>query len=133
MDSEELSVNTNQRDVVNLTADLRAFCSGRGDGLASVFAPHSTVGLALMQCAEGCPEDLIELLDRLMPRDAPYHHAEKSPGHGADHLVSSLLSPSVVIPIDDGEPALGEYQHLVLVDLDCDTSVRRIRLSFIAG
>jgi thiamine phosphate synthase YjbQ (UPF0047 family) len=44
-----------------------------------------------------------------------------------------LLSPSIVIPVTDGRPALGTWQSVVLVDLNVDNPGRKVRLSFIAG
>jgi secondary thiamine-phosphate synthase enzyme len=118
---------------VDLTDSVASFCSGRGDGLVSVFAPHATVGLALIEVGASSEPDLEELLARLLPRDDRYRHRHGSPGHGADHLLPALLSPSLVVPVLNGRPALGTWQHVVLVDLNPDNPSRRVRLSFIPG
>jgi thiamine phosphate synthase YjbQ (UPF0047 family) len=55
----ELHLETSGRGVVDITADLERFCAGRGDGLCSVFAPHATAGLALMETGSGSDEDLL--------------------------------------------------------------------------
>jgi secondary thiamine-phosphate synthase enzyme len=107
------------------------FCAGRGDGLVHVFAPHATAGLALMETASGSEADLGEALDRLLPRDESYRHRHGSPGHGADHLLPVLVSPSLILPVLDGRPALGTWQSVVLVDPNDDNPVRSVRLSFV--
>jgi secondary thiamine-phosphate synthase enzyme len=117
----------------DITGEVHAFCRDRGDGLCHVFAPHATAGLALMELGSGSESDLSELLNRLLPRNHPYHHRHGSPGHGADHLLPVLLSPSLALPVVAGVPALGTWQSVVLVDLNPDNPVRQVRLSFICG
>ncbi|MBM3139438.1 MAG: YjbQ family protein [Chloroflexi bacterium] len=133
MHTTEFQVDTSQRQVVDLTRDVVAFCRGRGDGLVSVFAPHATVGLALIEVGSGSEGDLEAALERLLPRDRPYTHAHGSAGHGADHLLPALVSPSLVIPVVGGAPALGSWQSVVLIDLNRDNPLRRVRLSFVSG
>jgi secondary thiamine-phosphate synthase enzyme len=133
METAVLAVDTTDRRLVDLTRDLAAFCSGRGDGLVNVFVPHATAGLALLETGAGSEADLLALLDRLLPRDDRYSHRHGSAGHGADHVVPALVSPSVVVPVADGEPLLGTWQHVVLVDLNADNPRRQVRFSFLAG
>jgi secondary thiamine-phosphate synthase enzyme len=119
--------------MVDLTPQLEGFCRGRGEGLVSAFVPHATAGLALMELGSGSEIDLIATLERLLPRDGAYRHAHGSPGHGADHLLPVLLSPSVTLPVLGGGPALGTWQSLVLVDLNVDNPQRQVLLSFLAS
>ncbi|MGH9124107.1 MAG: secondary thiamine-phosphate synthase enzyme YjbQ [Acidimicrobiales bacterium] len=133
MDTVEISVDTGRRQVADLTGAVGDFCRGRGDGLVSVFAPHATAGVALMEVGSGSQPDLVEALTRLLPRDDRYRHRHGSPGHGADHLLPVLISPSLVVPVVGGRPQLGTWQSIVLVDLNGDNPSRRVRLSFLAG
>jgi secondary thiamine-phosphate synthase enzyme len=132
VDVAELTVATDDRVVVDLTAEVRRFLAGRGDGLCSLLAPHATAGLALMETGSGSEADIAEALDRLLPRDARYRHRHGSPGHGADHLLPALVSPSLVLPVRGGEPLLGTWQSVVLVDTNPDNPRRRVVLSFLA-
>lgn len=133
MQTDELDITTGARHLTDLTAEVTAFCAGSGSGLLSVFAPHATCGLALVELGSGSEEDLEELLARLLPRDDRYRHAHGSPGHGADHLLPVLVAPSLVLPVVDGRPALGTWQSIVLVDWNEDNPRRKVRLSFVAG
>jgi secondary thiamine-phosphate synthase enzyme len=133
MDSSLLTVDTAGRTVVDLTAAIEPFCAGRGDGLLNVFAPHATAGLALMEVGSGSEQDLDETLRRLLPRTDHYHHRHGAPGHGADHVLPALVSPSLSIPVLDGRLQLGTWQSVVLVDTNGDNPVRRVRISFLAG
>lgn len=131
METVELAVDATGRHVIDLTADVLTFCRTHDDGLVHVFAPHATAGLALMELGAGSEADLDELLGRLLPRDDRYGHRHGSRGHGADHLLPVLVSPSLVLPVVGGQPALGTWQSVVLVDLNADNPQRRVRLSFL--
>jgi thiamine phosphate synthase YjbQ (UPF0047 family) len=71
----------------DLTADCQGFVDDPGDGLLHVFVPHATCGLVIMELGSGSEQDLLEALDRLLPRDDRWRHRHGSPGHGADHVV----------------------------------------------
>ena len=133
MRSETRSYDTSTDPFVDITNDVADFAAGGGDGLLSVFVPHATAGLALMETGSGSERDLEEALGRLLPRSARYAHSHGSPGHGADHLVPAFVAPSVVVPVVDGRLALGTWQRVVLVDLNRDNPKRQVRLSLLPG
>lgn len=133
METTELSLDTSGTRVADLTGRVAEFCRDRGDGLVHVFAPHATAGLALMETGSGSEGDLERLLGELLPRDDRWQHSHGSPGHGADHLLPVLVSPSLSIPVQHGELLLGTWQSIVLVDLNDDNSRRKVRLSFLSG
>ncbi len=126
-------VSGRKPEVVDLTRQVVEFCRSRGDGLLSVFTPHSTCGLALMETGSGSDQDLIGALETFLSRRGGWRHRHGSPGHGADHVMPALVSPSLTIPVLDGRPALGVWQSVVLVDPNRDNPVRTVRLSFISG
>jgi len=131
MDSEVLEFETGTRRVTDLTDAVRRYCAGRGDGLCHVFVPHATAGLAVIELGSGSEGDLDRLLDRLVPRDERYAHRHGSVGHGADHLIPSIISPSLVLPVKAGDVLLGTWQSIVLVDTNVDNPHRQVRLSFL--
>ena len=119
--------------MVDLTGEVADFCYSKGDGLLSVFTPHSTCGLALMEMGSGSDTDLLRSLERALPRGGDWVHRHGSVGHGADHVMPALVSPSVTVPVLGGRPALGVWQSVVLVDPNRDNPRRTVRLSFIPG
>ncbi len=134
MDTLVFEVRTGrQPTVADLTPQVMTFCRSRGDGLVSVFAPHATCGVALIETGAGSDPDLIAALEKMLPRDFEWRHRHGSPGHGADHVMPALVSPSLMVPVLDGRPALGIWQSIVLVDPNRDNPVRKVRLSFIPG
>ncbi len=119
---------------VDLTGHVTEWVRGRGDGLLHVFLPHATAGVALFELGAGTDRDLESALDDLLPRDEDrWSHGHGSPGHGADHVLPALVSPSLTIPVLDGRPALGTWQSIVLVDPNRDNADRTVRLSFLPG
>lgn len=133
MNTEVLELDTSRRRVIDLTSQVRDFCAAKGDGLCNVFVPHATAGIAVIETGAGSDDDLLDALERLFPRDDRYRHAHGSPGHGADHVLPGLVSPSVTVPVGAGEPLLGTWQSIVLVDLNRDNPRRSVRLSFVSG
>lgn len=126
-----LSVPTGDRLVTDLTDEVAAFCDGLGDGLLHVFAPHATAGLAIIETGSGTEDDVAELLGRLLPRDDRYRHRHGSLGHGGDHVLPSIMSPSLSVPVLEGRPAIGVWQSIVMVDPNADNTSRSVRLSFL--
>jgi len=133
VNTEVLELDTSRRRIVDLTSEVREFCAAKGDGLCNVFVPHATAGVAVIETGAGSDDDLLDALERLLPRDGRYRHAHGSPGHGADHVLPGLVSPSVTVPVGAGEPLLGTWQSIVLVDLNRDNPRRSVRLSFVSG
>jgi secondary thiamine-phosphate synthase enzyme len=119
--------------IADITDEVAGFVQGAGDGLLSIFAPHATAGVALMETGSGSEPDLVAALERLLPRDDRYHHRHGTPGHGADHLLPALVSPSLTVPVQAGRMLLGTWQRVVLVSLNRDNPHRRVRLSFLEG
>lgn len=136
MDTDVLDIDSSRRRIVDLTDEVRSFCSGRGpkaSGLLNIFVPHATAGVAVIETGAGSDDDLVDTLERLLPRDERYRHSHGSPGHGADHVLPAIVAPSVTLPVADGTPLLGTWQSVVLVDLNRDNPRRSVRLSFVGG
>ena len=103
MRSVELEVRTGRdRGFTDLTPACVRFAadaSEGGDGLLSVFVPHATAGLVIIELGAGSEEDAVKALDRLLPRDDRWVHRHGSPGPGADHVLPLLGSPSLTVPV----------------------------------
>ena len=134
MRSDTLTFRTGSAEVVlDLTDDCATFVRGQGDGLLNVFAPHATVGIAVIETGAGSDEDLLAALRDLLPADDRWIHSHGSPGHGRSHVMPALIPPYASIPVIDGGLALGTWQSICLVDLNVDNTERQVRLSFLAG
>ncbi len=137
MRSRVLETRTGSRrgftDLTPACARFALEASDGGDGLLSVFVPHATAGLVVLELGAGSDDDALATLDRLLPRDDRWLHRHGSPGHGADHVLPLLASPSLTVPVLGGRLALGTWQSIALLDPNADNATREVRLSFLAG
>lgn len=134
MKTAEVTVRTGRnRGIFDLTGQCAEFVAGEGDGLLNIYVPHATAGVLIMELGAGSEPDVMETIDRLLPRDDRWTHQHGARGHGADHVLPLLAPPSVTIPVLDGRLALGTWQSIALVDPNTDNQTRRIRLSFVSG
>jgi secondary thiamine-phosphate synthase enzyme len=128
----EHRLDTSGRRVVDVTDLVADFCLADGrDGLVHAFVPHATAALALMETGSGSERDLEDLLERLLPREDRYVHRHGSTGHGGDHLLPVIVSPSLSMPVEGGRLLLGTWQRVVLVDPNRENDVRRLLLTFV--
>src|SRR5258708_11603196 len=119
-----ITVATQRKDeVVDLTDTVAAFVraaaeQGHGEpGVCMAFAAHTTCALTtadLDPCTDPDLLDYLSALRKLLPPGA-YRHPH-NPAHAPDHLLSSLLGPSVAIPFAGGRLLLGTWQRIVLVE-----------------
>ena len=130
MRTETIEIRTGGRPQVHDITDACAkFVSG--DGLLNVFVPHATAGVAIIETGAGSDEDLLAVIDELLPRDFGWRHRHGSPGHGRDHVLPAVIAPSIVVPVVDGRLQLGPWQSICLVDTNVDNAQRTVRLSMI--
>jgi secondary thiamine-phosphate synthase enzyme len=139
MRSQEIEVETGgQPALVDLTDAAHLFVRDGADteGMLNVFVPHATAGVIVMELGAGSDEDVLATVARLLPRDperAGWRHRHGAPGHGADHVLPLLASPSISVPVVGGALALGTWQSIVLIDTNVDNRRRRVRFSFLPG
>jgi secondary thiamine-phosphate synthase enzyme len=101
--------------------------SGIREGVANIFAPHSTMGVAINHNEPMLLQDLMRILYKLAPMDERYSHdlfeirkASKSDGrsNGHSHCKSFLLGISETVPIEKGKLLLSEKQSIFAVEFD---------------
>src|SRR5262249_61085603 len=118
--------------ILDLTPRCSEFASqAGGDGLLHVFVPHATAGLVIMELGSGSEDDLLAVLDELLPADGRWRHAHGSLGHGRSHVLPAFLPPYATIAVVSGTLALGIWQSIALVDLNVDNPDRQVRLSLL--
>ncbi len=112
-------VRTERKDqVVDITDTVEAYLQGaeRESGICVAFAAHTTCALTTADLDPGTDLDLLQALRRLLPQFS-YRHPH-DPEHAPDHILSSILGPSVAIPYTGRQLLLGTWQRVVLVELD---------------
>ncbi len=130
MFQEEVQVRSKgEGDIIDISERVRRVVerSGIRVGVAQVFVVGSTAAVTTMEYEPGLVEDLPQALERIAPRDAEYkHHLRWGDYNGHSHVRASIIGPSLMIPVRDGEPVLGTWQQVILVELDVRPRNRRI-------
>jgi len=90
--------------------------SGVQSGVAVVFSMHTTAAVTINENADpDVVTDMVEGLDRIAPRDAGWRHRE---GNSDGHVKTSLVGPSVTVPVEGGRLVLGTWQGIYLCEFD---------------
>jgi secondary thiamine-phosphate synthase enzyme len=115
----ELSVDTSKhRDFVDITrrVDDLVGASRVGDGICLVFSPHTTAAITVNENADpDVVADLIQAFEDLLGDERRFQHAE---GNSGGHALTSLVGPSVMLPIQHGHLRLGQWQAIYLCEFD---------------
>ncbi|TMG55429.1 MAG: YjbQ family protein [Chloroflexi bacterium] len=116
---ERITVATERREeTVDITARVKAAVTRAkiADGIVAVTVAHTTAGVFVNENADpDVRRDLLTALERAVPREAKYAHAE---GNGPAHVKSVLIGSSVTLAVRDGELALGTWQGIYFAELD---------------
>lgn len=126
---QTFTISTRKKDqIIDITDTVEGYLRAEAheQGLCSLFVAHTTCALTTADLDPGTDLDLLDALRRLLPEIA-YRHPH-DPAHAPDHLLSSLLGPSLVIPYEQHHLLLGTWQRVVLVELDGPRQ-RRMHLS----
>ena len=116
---QTITVETPGKDaVVDITDMVERYLHGqeRDDGVCVVFAAHTTCALTTADLDPGTDRDLLEALRKVLPA-MRYRHPH-DPAHAPDHILASLIGPSVAAPFQGKRLMLGTWQRIVLVELD---------------
>lgn len=116
-------------DLHDLTGDVRAIVGRAGvkAGTVTVFAVGSTASITTIEFEPALVRDMQEALEKLWPRDMRSHHSRTwGDDNGFSHLRASFMGPAITVPILQGQPVLGTWQQIVLVDHDNGARTRRV-------
>ncbi|MCE3224264.1 MAG: uncharacterized protein K0S58_2444 [Nitrospira sp.] len=117
--SHKLQVSTTElKQIVDLTDQVQAVIrqAKLKEGLCTVFVTHTTAAVTTGEIGEGTEEDFLQIVERMIPR-IQFRHAH-DPSHAWSHMASSIVGPSLSIPVSAGKLVLGTWQSVMLVELD---------------
>jgi secondary thiamine-phosphate synthase enzyme len=121
-------------DIQDLTPALSSFVSKSGvkEGQASAFVGGSTAAITTIEYEPGLVHDMRQALARLFPKDIEYKHHERwGDDNGRSHIRAAFLKPGVSVPVSKGKLLLGQWQQIVLVELDTRPREREVVLQVI--
>lgn len=117
--SHRLQIKTTAlKQIIDLTDQVQAVVrqANLADGLCSLFVTHTTAAVTTGEIGEGTEQDFLQIVEQIIPR-IRFRHAH-DPSHAWSHMASSLLGPSLTVPVSAGELVLGTWQSIMLVELD---------------
>ena len=124
--AETIVVNTADRiELTDLTDRVMTLVqeSGVREGVASMWSMHTTCALFINEAQRALHADIKRFLEHVVARDLDWMHND--PNHSdcdrmnADsHLRAMLLGHSLTMQITGGEIALGQWQRLLMAELD---------------
>jgi secondary thiamine-phosphate synthase enzyme len=117
----ELTFQTERRtQLVEITDDIRRALNGAGGSAVLVYVPHTTAGIVINERID--PElvdDLERAYERVVDDAWEWKHEDDDGPNAPSHARASLTSsPQVLIPLRDGDLALGTYQGVFLCEFD---------------
>ncbi|MDF2956024.1 secondary thiamine-phosphate synthase enzyme YjbQ [Candidatus Alkanophaga liquidiphilum] len=129
---EEIGVRSETPvDILDVTEKILSVVrrSGVRNGVVVVFTKHTTAAVAINENERRLKQDVLSVLQKLVPKGAGYKHDEIDDNAHA-HIQAMLLGVSEAIPINDGELQLGTWQRVFFVELDGPRS-RRLTIQII--
>ena len=118
---QEISVSTERRtQLVDITSKVQeALNDADGASAVLVYVPHTTAGLTIQEHADpAVARDLESALERVVGDDWGWEHIEAGEENAPSHVRASLMSPQVLVPLEDGKLALGTWQGIFFCEFD---------------
>ncbi len=130
---ESFNVVTRRRnEIIDITSKVREVVkkSKISSGICVVYTPHTTAAVTVNEHADpAVATDIETALNRLVPPNAGYKHLE---GNSDSHIKTSLISPSMTLIVENGEPLLGTWQGVFFCEFD-GPRTRKVYVKVIEG
>jgi secondary thiamine-phosphate synthase enzyme len=117
---EKLTVKTQQRtQLVDITLQVRDAVVGAAGAAVLIYVPHTTAGVTINEHADpAVARDFEAALPRIVPEEWGWQHIEEGEENAPSHIRAALMGPQVIVPLVDGELALGNWQGIFFCELD---------------
>jgi secondary thiamine-phosphate synthase enzyme len=133
--TESFSVETEQPEqAIDVTDRVKAIVkdAGLAHGLCQVMVLHSTAAIVVNEVADpNIGRDVIRALDGAVPKKNDWLH-DRIDDNAHSHVKASLLGPSELLPVRDGELLLGSWQGIWLFEFD-GPRTRRVAVHFVVA
>jgi secondary thiamine-phosphate synthase enzyme len=117
----EIQLETERKtQLLNITDQVRSAVDGGEDASAAlVYVPHTTAGVTINEKIDpDLVEDFEEAFQKIVGEEWSWRHVDADGPNAPAHVRASLASPQVLIPVRDGELALGTYQGVFFCEFD---------------
>jgi secondary thiamine-phosphate synthase enzyme len=131
-------VRTSQKqEMIDITPDVIDATreSGIRNGFVGIFSQHTTAGVMINEFQPALLDDIGDFLRRIVDDGISYKHnspewSDCDRGNATSHLRSLLFSNSVMLPVIDGKPVLGQFQSVIVAELDGPRE-RTVKIQFL--
>src|SRR5438874_10476596 len=116
-----ISLKTERKtQLVDITAKVQeALGDTDGGAAALVYVPHTTAGVTINEHADpAVARDFEAALERIVGDGWGWQHVEEGEENAPSHIRASLMSPQILVPLDDGRLALGTWQGIFFCEFD---------------
>jgi secondary thiamine-phosphate synthase enzyme len=123
---ETILYRTRERlELINITRDLNEVVRKHGlkAGFVIVQSLHTTTAVFINEFQQALVDDMKSFLERLVGRLDYWRHndprlSECDRQNAASHLRAMVLGHTLSVPVRDGELMLGNWQSIILAELD---------------
>lgn len=122
-------------DFIDLTERVKSIVNNSNikNGSVLVYSTHTTLAICINEKEIGICKDFEVLMKKIIPKDTYYHHndltirtenlvcqsAASDCLNGHSHCTHLLMRNSETIPVIEGKMALGIWQRIFAIELDC--------------
>jgi secondary thiamine-phosphate synthase enzyme len=116
----EVTIKTDRRtQVLDITDQVKAVLHDARGAAVLVYVPHTTAGVTINEHADpAVARDLERAMERIVGDDWGWEHIEDGEENAPSHVRAVLTGPQVVIPLRDGQLALGTWQGIFFCEFD---------------
>jgi secondary thiamine-phosphate synthase enzyme len=107
-----------KREVLDITdrVEQELDASGSTSGLCHLLILHTTAAVATADLDPGTDLDMLDAFQVIVPKLA-YRHPH-NPAHVPDHILSTMIGTSLMVPFEKRRLVLGTWQRVVVIELD---------------
>ena len=117
----EISLQTERRtQLLDITEQVQQALNGaNGAAAALVYVPHTTAGVTINEDIDPVlAADLEQAMEKVVEDGWTWKHDDEDGPNAPSHMRASLISPEVLVPLQEGKLALGRYQGIFFCEFD---------------
>ena len=117
----EISLRTDRRtQLLDITEQVEQALNGvNGAAAALVYVPHTTAGVTINEDIDPVlASDLEQAMEKVVEDGWTWQHDDADGPNAPSHMRASLISPEVLVPLQEGKLALGRYQGIFFCEFD---------------
>ncbi|MBW3011225.1 secondary thiamine-phosphate synthase enzyme YjbQ [Candidatus Woesearchaeota archaeon] len=117
---ETITVSSNKKqELIDITSDVKRVVDTHNirEGVCCIYTGHATGAIMINENHDPAVcDDILNCLEKLIPSGKWKH--DQVDNNAAAHIKASIIGPSQIIPIKNGELMLGTWQAIMFADLD---------------